>query len=463
MIQGIGKIIFSIGMAVSSLFGYHQNQPQTFAAAFTPVQASQFVLAGAGATSGATTIQLTSFTLPDPNHTKISMSMFGSVGYAVIDPQTSKIENVSFTGVTQNANNTATLTGVSRGLSFYSPYAASTTLALSHSGGAYLILTNSAAFYGKEFAFVNNPSFITSPWYFTDPPTFYNAATSTNQAASVAYVNGVAFGGTLIPKAFGGTGVTGFPAGSFIYDDGLGTTLKASSSPTFGWITATSTVGTNNFAGPIVSIGANTFTGTSTINSIILATTTITSLNATTARLGTITGNGAGITGITTPRYTYSTTTGLTTNGVGAGKTASGVLLTIPASILTASSTIEVSGNMDCSGDPTGGTACGYSITDGSGTVLASGTVTAPSSSSGDEIGPFRCVVVMNQSLSAQQGSCWQSFISRTGSTLQGVDFTSNNTTSAVNLANALTLKFVASGSTHASTLINSITAVVNP
>ncbi len=169
----IGKIIFSLGLWASSLFGFHQPQTNTIVgSAFTPVQASQFTLAGSGITSSQTTVTLTSFKLPDPTKTPITMSMFGDIGYAVIEPQTSRIENITFTGVSQNANGTAVLTGVKRGISFYSPYQASSTLALSHSGGAYLILTNSAAFYGQQFLFANNTGTSTatvvlastSPW-----------------------------------------------------------------------------------------------------------------------------------------------------------------------------------------------------------------------------------------------------------------------------------------------------------
>lgn len=267
-----------------------QKTQNVLGSSFQPVQASQFTLSGAGITNVQTTIQLTSFKLPDPSKTPITMSMFGSIGYAVIEPQTSKIENVSFTGVTQNANGSATLTGVSRGLSFYSPYNASSTLGLSHAGGAYIILTNSGAFYGKQFAFVNSPSYITEYWQFTNPPVFTNAATTTSQAASVAYVNSVAFGSTFVLKALGGTGATGFGTGGFLFDSGAGTALSGTTTPTFTAITATSSSATNYFAGPILSVGANSFTGASTFSgnnnftqtntfaTTVMSTTTVTDL-----------------------------------------------------------------------------------------------------------------------------------------------------------------------------------------
>lgn len=199
------KIIISVALNIASLFGFHQPiQPVSFGS-FTPVGGSNYTLSGAGITSSVTTIQLTSFTLPDPNRTPISMSMLGSIGYGVLEPQTSRIEDITFTGVTQNANGTALLTGVSRGISFYTPYQASTTLALSHSGGATFILSNTAGFYGQQFLFANNAGTSTAPIVFssTTPPRYdsvglqaagtYNATTS--EFASVALVNKVVASG----------------------------------------------------------------------------------------------------------------------------------------------------------------------------------------------------------------------------------------------------------------------------
>lgn len=175
------------------------QQPVSFGA-FTPVQASTFTLAGAGITNSQNTIQLASFTLPDPNKTPINMSMFGSIGYGVIEPQTSRIENVSFTGVTQNGNGSATLTGVVRGISFYAPFVSSTTLMLSHAGGANFILSNSASFYG-QFAFPNNPqTWLATQTYGSTTPPVYDADPiwgnfSTQVFADVSYVNSVVAAG----------------------------------------------------------------------------------------------------------------------------------------------------------------------------------------------------------------------------------------------------------------------------
>lgn len=125
--------------------------------AFTPVGAQQTTLSGSGVIATATTIPVTSFKTPDGR--ALTMSMFGQIGYAVLDPNSpTQIEDITFSGITQNANGTASLTGVSRGMDFVSPYLASTTLAKAHAGGAYLILSNTAGFYGQQFLFANNVS-----------------------------------------------------------------------------------------------------------------------------------------------------------------------------------------------------------------------------------------------------------------------------------------------------------------
>lgn len=198
--RAIGTAFISLGL----FFGAHQATAPSFGAtSATPIQTSPTNLSGAGITSTATSINLTSFVLPDPNKTPVQMSMLGSIGYAVLEPQSSKVENISFTGITQNSNGSAVLTGVSRGLSFYAPYAASTTLAIAHAGGAQLILSNSAAFYGQQFAFINNPETISGVWTFasTSPPAYdfnpnFNVLASTT-LASIGYVASTSYAGVV--------------------------------------------------------------------------------------------------------------------------------------------------------------------------------------------------------------------------------------------------------------------------
>ncbi len=196
--------LLGIILSIASLFGYHEStQTQSLGSTFTPVQGTQFFLAGAGITSTSNTVQLTSFQTPDGRN--LVMTMFGDRGYGALEPGTSKLEDITFTGIVQNANGSATLTGVTRGNDFISPYAASTTLAKSHSGGATFILSNTAGFYGNQFLFSNNTgtstAFVvtssTSPWRYDSVAAQAGGTyiATTSEFASIAYVNAVSFAG----------------------------------------------------------------------------------------------------------------------------------------------------------------------------------------------------------------------------------------------------------------------------
>lgn len=152
-----------------------------------PVSGQTYYLAGAGVTSTQSTIQLSSFTSADG--TKITMSNFGTVGYGTLEPQSpSKVEFISFTGVTQNTNGSATLTGVIRGVGFVYPYSTSSSLQKAHSGGAQFIISNSASFYYNEFDMPSLANVTVWPFASTSP-------------ATKGYVDYVAFSGPGVINA----------------------------------------------------------------------------------------------------------------------------------------------------------------------------------------------------------------------------------------------------------------------
>lgn len=198
---GITIVLFVGGYVV----GQKLYAPQTPVVAqsfgsFTPVGGQTYTLSGSGVIASATTIPLTSFTTPDGR--PLVMSMFGNVGYAVMDPNSpTRIEDITFTGITQNANGTAILTGVSRGMDFVTPYLASTTLSQAHAGGSYLILSNSAGFYGQQFLFAATTATSSAVLVFgsTTPPKYDAdpiwANFSTQVLADVSYVNSVVAAG----------------------------------------------------------------------------------------------------------------------------------------------------------------------------------------------------------------------------------------------------------------------------
>jgi len=117
-----------------------------------------------------TTIKLSSFKEPISN-TLYTMSYLNtSVAYGTLDPQQpTRSEFISFTGITQNADGTATLTGVTRGLSKSYPYTTSSTYKQTHSGQSIFILSDSPQHFA-EFAVKANDEVITGTWTFNNFP-----------------------------------------------------------------------------------------------------------------------------------------------------------------------------------------------------------------------------------------------------------------------------------------------------
>jgi len=153
-------------------------------------------LSGSGISASATSVELQSFQIPVSGE-ELSMSDFGSIGYATVEPGTSKKEFISFTGVSQSASSDkCTLTGVTRGLQFTSPYTASSSLAQAHSGGSKLIISNPPQLYNRMAVKDNNET-ITGTWTFNELMTLdsYEAPTNDAQFAPKAYVDAVATSG----------------------------------------------------------------------------------------------------------------------------------------------------------------------------------------------------------------------------------------------------------------------------
>lgn len=437
---------------------------QSFGATFTPVGGQTYTLSGAGITQTQTTVPLTSFTTPDGR--AITMAMVGSIGYGTLEPNTTaKIEDITFTGVTQNSNGTAILTGVSRGTDFVSPYAASSTLAKSHAGGSYFILSNTAGFYGQQFLFANNPASSTATLTFspTAPPFYYPSVgaqatggvnATTSEFASVAYVNQVAFSGvnnatTLIKGIIQLATAAQAALGTALGSTGASLVLPASlatSTPGVQVLNVIPVTGTNEkLAQSFLDLTANWTFSTTTAY-----TTNIGTLTATTsARLPANTTIG-GLTPLfttTIPRYTA------TSFGSFSGTSS---VLSIPAGVFTASSTIYVSADTSCSGGSS--PICRYYLRD----ALTNKTldVCAFTGISGGMSGPLTMTVANQSSLSSQMGTC--NGIATNGSTAS-IDM-AGNSTSALNTANAVNLVLVANlegGS--GSLLMSNYSIVVTP
>jgi len=209
ILTSISKILVIPLVGVLSLAGYSltpTNQIENYVPAIASLQqqvsdlGGQVRLGAYNPTGGATyrlqssigttdtTIKLSSFKEPVSQIPYTMSYLNTSVAYGTLDPQQpTRSEFISFTGITQNADGTATLTGVSRGMSRSYPYTASTTLRQTHSGQSIFILSDSPQHFA-EYAVKQNDETITGDW---KVPTPANATSIVNRN----YVDGVAFGG----------------------------------------------------------------------------------------------------------------------------------------------------------------------------------------------------------------------------------------------------------------------------
>ncbi len=195
-------------------------------------QLQAFVVAGAGAIIGDTEITLSSFESIDG--VALTMANFGTKGFATIEPNSgTQEEQISFTGVTQNLNGTATLTGVSNVL-FLSPYTETSGLAKTHSGGVKFVISNTSGFY-HTFANVDDDETVTGVWTFTQPkyPRMDNVfvfPTDPEQLVPKAYADSLAFNGA--PNA--STSVQGLVQEATVSELNAGTATGSTGALLFG-------------------------------------------------------------------------------------------------------------------------------------------------------------------------------------------------------------------------------------
>lgn len=165
------------------------------------LQLQPLKLAGSGITATATSIIVDSCAFPDG--TLVTSSELGTTNYGTLEPNTAREEIFSFTGITQNADGTATLTGVTRGLQFGSPYTADTALRQSHAGGTTVVVSNNPQMYEDLISFDNDET-VTGEFTFpaggdTNAPksgTSYSAPTNDLEYASKKYIDNIAIAGS---------------------------------------------------------------------------------------------------------------------------------------------------------------------------------------------------------------------------------------------------------------------------
>ena len=152
-------------------------------------QLQLFTLYSSGATIGDVTLVLSSFKTIDGMN--LAMTDFGTKGFMTLDPGAGSLEEqISFTGVTQNANGTATLSGVCTVL-MLSPYTETSGIAKQHSGGSTASVSITSGLL-NQFTNKNDNETVTGTWSF---PTY--TSSDLYQPATIEYVTGVAMAGAV--------------------------------------------------------------------------------------------------------------------------------------------------------------------------------------------------------------------------------------------------------------------------
>lgn len=195
--------------------------------AFNPTGGGTYYLQ-ASINSSQTTITLSSFTEPSSG-IPYTMSYLNSViEYGTINPNSPTSEFISFSGITQNANGTAILTGVTRGLGRSYPYIASTTLAHSVPGQTQFILSAPPEFYNQYYVLQNTAT--------SSGTLIFGSTTQPRYDGNPTFANPL----SLIDKAYADAlSITGAPTSTF---SGMGVVWLATRAQTAAG-TASSTSG----------------------------------------------------------------------------------------------------------------------------------------------------------------------------------------------------------------------------
>ena len=108
---------------------------------------------------GATSAIVTPYPLDIQTNKKLVFADFGTTPTVTVDPGVSGFEEIiSFTGITDNGNNTATLTGLTRNLIGQSPYTSAGT-GKNHGSNAVVVFSNNPQMYARLASLENANSF----------------------------------------------------------------------------------------------------------------------------------------------------------------------------------------------------------------------------------------------------------------------------------------------------------------
>lgn len=226
--------------------------------------------------STQTTITLSSFKVPVSGDDVTMALMNTSVAYGTIAPRTNQSEFISFTGITQNADGTATLTGVTRGLDKTHPFTTNTDFKLPHAGASQFILSDAPGLF-NEYSILRNDETVTGEKTFptggnANAPksgSSYTAPTDPLEYASKQYVDNTATGTTNVDRVIvTATAGETVAVDQLVYlkvSDGRWWLADADTAATvenvvLGIAQGSGTAG-NSISGGILTYGINTFSG----------------------------------------------------------------------------------------------------------------------------------------------------------------------------------------------------------
>jgi hypothetical protein len=162
---------------------------------YNPFGAQTYTL-GSSISSTDTSILLSSFLEPVTGTPYTMVLINSDIAYGTISPKTTSSEFISFTGITQNADGTATLTGVTRGLAKKYPFTASASYRLPHAGQSQFIISDAPQVF-KKYATLENDESVTGDWDFVAVPSTQSDPVSGDDIARRSWVLSVVNGGAV--------------------------------------------------------------------------------------------------------------------------------------------------------------------------------------------------------------------------------------------------------------------------
>lgn len=490
-LAGYNTQVLSPAMATQEAH-YLQTSQQVFGNT-QPFAGNTYNLAGSGVSNSASTIVLTSLTIKQTGQPIQTSDLVGTGGifYVTLEPgSNTKQEIVGCTAVSQGTNS-ASLTGCVRGLAPIFPYTASTTLQFTHAGGSSVIFSDPPQLF-NQYAALSNTQTITGAWTFATTPTITNIAVNPTDAVNYQTVLNTAISGagTSTENVMGISQLATsaqVSAGTASSTQGRPLVIKSGSATSTCQVATPGVLAASSVTGKLSqtcfdSSQSYTFTNSNTFASTTFAPTATTTLSGTT----TIAANTSNKLSLNTVPLSFPSTVGAAgtswvNNGTGGviytqpaslqysfastsqssivlNKTITSAQLSIPAGILTASSTVTVSGVITCSTGGSGGN-CTVSLIDTNSNQYCSQTLSP--GTTGAEYMSFSMNSFANGSLSSQSGSMNGIINQQSGSPIDG----SGACGGSVNWANATNfeIKYVTSNTTGVTGTLSPFVITVRP